>query len=263
MIRSTFHEIKVEGESHPEMDSKLLRVSSRFTLIELLICIGIIGILASLLLPAIGRVKYSAKKIACVNNLKQVSLGLMQYQDDSGTLFSLISTHDGDTLNKTSFKRLSHGINLEPLIEPYGIIPVWGCVVTDTPPIDHPNNTRFICYTNYDYFPGSGAPNPFKTPPPLKMIKATSPSEQPLIQDGMMYVRNLAQYWASHSRVGNPTQPVPGINPSHKQFRNLFPSDASIAFYDGHVENFLFSELEDVGSTSEANSNNRQYSVQP
>lgn len=59
-----------------------------FTLIELLVVIGIIAILASFLMPAVSRAKESGRRIACVNNLRQLGLAETMYADENGGQFT-------------------------------------------------------------------------------------------------------------------------------------------------------------------------------
>lgn len=94
------------------------RKSPGFTLVELLVVIAIIGILVALLLPAVQAAREAARANQCKNNLKQIGLGILNYESSRGELppgAHVDPKKDCQNANGTNCR----GIGMYVLIFPY------------------------------------------------------------------------------------------------------------------------------------------------
>lgn len=99
-----------------------------FSLIELLVVVAIIAVLAGMLLPAVGLVREAATTTACAGNLRQISLGLMAYSDESNGVFPPINM-EGNLGNQRWYTNLLDEGGYVPVQPGDWMLQSWGNVI--------------------------------------------------------------------------------------------------------------------------------------
>jgi prepilin-type N-terminal cleavage/methylation domain-containing protein/prepilin-type processing-associated H-X9-DG protein len=129
------------------------RARRAFTLIELLVVVAIIGVLVALLLPAVQQAREAARRTQCVNNLKQLGLALLQYDEAEGYLptgavskpFAGIPSLPPNLYRWSTFAYLTPYLEREQVYNSLNLdYPLYDAVFLAPPPKISPVNTTAV-----------------------------------------------------------------------------------------------------------------------